>query len=591
MWPCLYLKLLRVSFHVLGGVGITLYKVKLESVDVDNLSDSEVTGLEEDSGGTVLQAAALEELTGSETRVANNLLKHSNGIVSEVKGDDEDTVDILDRGVGELGEETHVLSVLLNELLDILLGGLGHKLLERAERILLRSESVVRGNRHSWELLDLIVHLDGLKLLLRGTIVLDAIILGVAVGSTDEESTTVDTDGGSNLEVRGGDELVVGASVHGSTDGGDVGLRLSVVLGELTSLEETREGVATRVGLLDLVHLDGVISKEVVDDVRMLLSIERRIVPGGEEAKNVSVVLEELGGLGDIDGVGGLARAGLVVDLLGGTELVVRSTLLALAVGRVGVNGVRLRVSTDRESILLEEGTSESVSVDDAVDARVDRHISANGKVRRTKVGLSVLGDAVSLDDDSLRKTRVVNLGLNDRHGSILEVVVDDDLADAEVLDVGGVDDLLGEGVEAENLSRDLHPGRSLLTLSNLVVVALELNITLPLLGGGKSEVTLISTRRARGVLQISHHDSVLDSKSLVASIVVLFLFGPQVGIERCEVRDDYCQQRKEKESGECMDREETRYNMRVKRKQVGYHRTLGVSYYFRMPFFTPPKK
>jgi len=67
------------------------------------------------------------------------------------------------------------------------------------------------------------------------------------------------------------------------------------VLGELLSSEEKREGILSRVLLVDFLDFDSIISQEEVHSVELKTTFKSSIVPDGIKRKDFSVVLEVFG--------------------------------------------------------------------------------------------------------------------------------------------------------------------------------------------------------------------------------------------------------------------------------------------------------
>ena len=81
------------------------------------------------------------------------------------------------------------------------------------------------------------------------------------------------------------------------------------------------------------------------------------------------------------------------------------------------------------------ESLGEVVTIDDAENSRVDIKIAAEFQIGPIDKGcVASLGQFVSLKEDSLRNSRVLNAALNDVDGVIVKIVVKNAFADSIVL-------------------------------------------------------------------------------------------------------------------------------------------------------------
>ena len=100
------------------------------------------------------------------------------------------------------------------------------------------------------------------------------------------------------------------------------------------------------------------------------------------------------------------------------------------------------------------ESPGELVAVDDSEDSSVDIEVDSNVEVSPVVVLALIMGqwELVSLQENTLGHSGVLNLGLEDVDGVIIEEVVDSALARSEVL-VGVLDHGLNEvGVKDQDL-------------------------------------------------------------------------------------------------------------------------------------------
>jgi len=108
----------------------------------------------------------------------------------------------------------------------------------------------------------------------------------------------------------------------------------------------------------------------------------------------------------------------------------------------------------ESDALIGVESSGELVAVDNSEDSSVDIEVHADVEVSPGVVLALVMGqwELVSLQENSLRHSGVLNLGLEDVDGVVIEEVVDSALARSEVL-VGVLHDGLDEvGVKDQDL-------------------------------------------------------------------------------------------------------------------------------------------
>jgi hypothetical protein len=109
---------------------------------------------------------------------------------------------------------------------------------------------------------------------------------------------------------------------------------------------------------------------------------------------------------------------------------------------------------TKSNTFVGEESSGKFITVTDSEDSLVHIEVDANVKIAPNVVFGLVFGiwEFVSLQEDSLRDSRVLDSWLDDVDGVIVKVVVDGALSNSEVL-VGVFDNwFLEVAVEAQNL-------------------------------------------------------------------------------------------------------------------------------------------
>jgi hypothetical protein len=268
----------QVSLEVLSGVVVSREDVERVTVDLDVAADAEISeGQELVVVVNVLVLSSVEELALDDSAVLSGHLVDTNGVISQVEGDDESTVDILGDASVELGCHAQDLLVVVHGLEEINLRSLGYKLVHLTEGVALLAESVIGrdlGSHGLGWLLELNVSKrPGV------TVSLLVELLGEGIDTGDDVNLAV----GRDVGIRG--DLVTGEVVV--TDEGLAWLVDIETVGQLLSAEEDGEGVSTVVGEVTVTDLEGIISQVVVDDVG-------EVVTAGEETKNLAIVIEEL---------------------------------------------------------------------------------------------------------------------------------------------------------------------------------------------------------------------------------------------------------------------------------------------------------
>ena len=174
------------------------------------------------------------------------------------------------------------------------------------------------------------------------------------------------------------------------------------------------------------------------------------ILPKDVEGEHLTVVVEER--LKSLVGAATLeADLNVLLDLslIRGSLLIVdHGTGVSEVVLGKGLSGV------EGAALVGIEASGEVIAVDNSEDTLVHVQVLSNVEVPPGIVLGLVLRERklVSLEEDALRNTSVLNAGLNDVKSVIIKIVVDDAFADTEVF-VGVLDDgLLEVSVELEHL-------------------------------------------------------------------------------------------------------------------------------------------
>ena len=383
---------------------------------------------------------ALHEAATLTTRVLVANLVDLKSVITAVEHDDEVTGLIIRLGGDELSVEAEHVHILLEHLLHVDLGGLGLQGEDGAKRVLRRAVTVVGrdlGLGHDWHGLR---KLDGVLL---DTHVVTVPSLSEVITVVDEALATIDDDLVAADEVSGTVVLLALEAHAGavSKNGG---------LGESLLLKEHREGETARVLGVDLLDLNLTVRKVVVEDVELVTTVVGAVLPKDVEGQNLAVVVEE--------GLESLVRATtlkLHLDVLLDLSLIRRSLLVVnhgASVSEV-VIGLALR-SVQGAALVLVETSREVIAVNNSEDTLVHVQVAAQVEISPGVVSGLIIGERklVSLEEDALGDTRVLNARLDDVKGVVIKVIEDDALADAEVF-VGVFDDgLLEESVELEDL-------------------------------------------------------------------------------------------------------------------------------------------
>jgi hypothetical protein len=137
---------LRVILHVLLSVLISLKDLESELVEVNGLSDKEVSLTVVLACSLILVLLSVHELASNSTRVLiTNLIDHD-GVVSAEEGDSENSVLVVRLRGNEFAVESQNVNVILKHFLDINWHLFELKTLRVLKCVFLASDSVVRRN-------------------------------------------------------------------------------------------------------------------------------------------------------------------------------------------------------------------------------------------------------------------------------------------------------------------------------------------------------------------------------------------------------------------------------------------------------------
>mmetsp|Transcript_27970 Transcript_27970/g.55067 ORF Transcript_27970/g.55067 Transcript_27970/m.55067 type:complete len:506 (-) Transcript_27970:221-1738(-) len=444
-----------VVLHEFEGEIVRLYELELILVDLQLVAYMQVLGAVPFESGRILHAALLEELPTDETRVALELFEDGDGVVVHVVCDNETTVLIFAGRVHKLSQITQVQAIVFHQFLKVNLGDLVDQVQEGTQRILFSTKSSVRRRFHASDGRFGVLHVQLREVGFGVSEVFDVVLLCEGVTAADDQLTAVHVASAADFEVLF--RVVLHALFSSPSNLCNVRGNFLEHLGELIPLEQRGEGVTAVVVLSDFENFDGVVSQEVMDDVRALFTVHLGVSPDTVEAKHLSVVLEELLSGSDIDthlfAQASFHKLFVLVHLL-----VVSGGLDSMLLGE-GVQGVGFSFSKIN-TVVFEEGSGEVVAVCQAEDTAVDAEFSGDEEIVKVDKLVVALGDAVSLDENALGDTGVLNLGLGNVHRVILQIVVDHALANAEIFERARVHSFFEEAEKAQDFPVVRNPGR-----------------------------------------------------------------------------------------------------------------------------------
>ena len=218
-----------------------------------------------------------KEWSFNDTRILLSWLKNRNGIVSQVEGNDEPSVNILwDFGV-ESGSESQNLLIVINVLEEINLWLLWDKIIDITEGVDFVSETVVwwdlDHNGISWLNWHDVTHWEV------PSISLEVVVLGEFVNTLDLEASTISNQVSFGVNLIASQIMIANELLSWLID--------IESLGQLLSSEINREGVSSVIWEMAFSDLNGIVSQEVVPH-------ELEVLADGEESQHLSVVVQEL---------------------------------------------------------------------------------------------------------------------------------------------------------------------------------------------------------------------------------------------------------------------------------------------------------
>lgn len=214
-------------------------------------------------------AALFEILSSLDTRVSFGKKVDLNSIITAEEAENELSIIVFVILAQEASLKPQDELVLVEHLIQILLGGLWLKHVAVLERILEGSISIVRGY---WVIELVCCPLGQFNGLLSYSELLLEVSLGESITIEDEAVLVVDLDSLSANKFPGGVVLFLPES-HTWVMGKERLFR------DLASAQKVRVGISSRILFSDFFNLDGVISQEVVHFVEVDTSAKSSIVP------------------------------------------------------------------------------------------------------------------------------------------------------------------------------------------------------------------------------------------------------------------------------------------------------------------------
>lgn len=336
----------------------------------------------------ILVLVTAQEGTFDNARVLHRWFVNRDTVVSEMERDDETAINILRNSSVEAGGVTQDLLVIVNRLEEITLGLFGHKVVDVAKSVDLVSKTVEWGNlaysrlRGSWAA-------DSAELKLPTELVL-VVFLRVIIDTLDVVGAAESTDRSITKDLVAGQVIV--------TNEVETGLIHVGSEGDLLSLQKLGESVTAVIRVMHLTNLDCVVSQEIMDNERQILTLT-------EEAKDLAIVIKEL-----LNAVYVAATKGLLL-VLAEFSVVRPGNLHQGSVKTVLGNSLGFRLGA---SEFLKEFPSVLITVGNADCASVDSHIEADTEVLGHEWTLSIsLQHHLAVEEGTLGHTRVDLFGLN----------------------------------------------------------------------------------------------------------------------------------------------------------------------------------
>jgi hypothetical protein len=221
---------------------------------------------------------------------------------------------------------------------------------------------------------------------------------------------------------------------------------------ELLTSKEHWEGVLAVVGLDDFLDLNGVVGEEVVATVVFVTTIVTVVLPHNGEGEDLAVIIEER------------------LEVLVGTTTFKHHFDVVLVFSQIwGVllhvdhgAGVHKRIigktftAAKSDTLVSVEGAGELVAVNNAEDTTVEVNISTDLEIAPSEgIDWVELGDEVTLEENTLGDSWVLDTWLEDVNSVIFEVIIDGALAETVVLGGALNNGLLEESSEVKDLKME----------------------------------------------------------------------------------------------------------------------------------------
>ena len=202
--------------------------------------------------------------------------------------------------------------------------------------------------------------------------------------------------------------------------------------GQFLLFQEHWEWETTGVLGIDLLNLNSAIRQEIVEDVVLVTTVIGSIFPEDVEAENLSIVVKET-----LESLVWSSSLKEHLDVVLHLSLVWRSLLVVDHQPGLGekICWVALRW-VKSNSLVGEESSGEVIAVDDSENSSVHIEVHSNVEVLPDVILGWVLWswELVSLHEDSLGNSRVLNSWLDDVKGIVIKVVEDGALSKSVVL-------------------------------------------------------------------------------------------------------------------------------------------------------------
>lgn len=204
-------------------------------------------------------------------------------------------------------------------------------------------------------------------------------------------------------------------------------------LGEPLFLQEHWEWESARVLGIDLFDLDLSVGEVVVKNIVLVATVVGSVLPQDVEAEHLPVVVEEA-----LESFVWSASLKHDLDVVLNLSLVRWGLLIINHCSGVGEQVVWICLRGIKwASFLLEESLSEIITVNNSENSAINVEISRQIEIAPAVVLVFWVfweWELVSLQENSLWDTGVLNLWLNDVDGIVLEVIVDKTFSNSEIL-------------------------------------------------------------------------------------------------------------------------------------------------------------